>query len=614
MKNRLILAVLFFLSACNFGSPPETRTSPTSLPQSPKPTAPSVAQPINYTDIIFHNGAILTMNRNQPTAEAILIRGEKIEAVGSNADILALRGNTTLVIDLGGLTLLPGFVDTHSHIVNASDGDVNLFSDMQATVIQGGLTTTTEMGVTPEILDQLKGYDQAGKVQLRFNTYLLYNTNCGEIFDTNWYKTYKQGENITPRIRNQGVKIFSDGGSCNVPAVTFDYPGGYGKGDLYMTQDEMNRIVAQAQADGYQVAVHALGDAAIEQVQNAIAAALNGAPNTYRHRIEHNAALHDALLPRYNEIGIVPTIFGAYPTCWRINKTNQFKYTVPENLGTWEWAWRALLDANPGLIAAWHADYSSFPITNDPIAHLYGFVTRNEVAPDGSVCQAPDWLKQGAITVDEALHAMTINAAYALFREDEIGSLEAGKLADLIILSQNPLQVEPEAIKDTDVLMTMISGKVEHCAPGRESLCPPASSADLEPAATSPAFSSAIIASAELPDSPASNAIDRNTETIWNSGSDPEQWIMLNLGAPKNLSAIHLTVSQFPAGETVHQIWVGADPNNLILVHEFKGFTNDSDVLDFVPSAPLTNVQYIKIVTTQSPSWVAWREIEVISQ
>jgi predicted amidohydrolase YtcJ len=67
---------------------------------------------------------------------------------------------------------------------------------------------------------------------------------------------------------------------------------------------------------------------------------------------------------------------------------------------------------------------------------------------------------------------MTIESAYALLREDEIGSLAPGKLADLIILSQNPLEVDPNAIPDIRVLMTMVGGQVAHCAEGQDALCP----------------------------------------------------------------------------------------------------------------------------------------------
>ncbi len=127
-------------------------------------------------------------------------------------------------------------------------------------------------------------------------------------------------------------------------------------------------------------------------------------------------------------------------------------------------------------------------------------------------------------------------------------------------------------------------------------------SADLQPAS--------VTASSSLPDSPAVNAVDGNPDANWSSGADPEQWIQLDLSAPMTIKAVRLLVAQYPAGETVHQVWAGADPESLTLVYEFRGFTNDGDLLEFIPIIPLTNVQFVKIVTTQSPSWVAWREIE----
>ena len=120
-----------------------------------------------------------------------------------------------------------------------------------------------------------------------------------------------------------------------------------------------------------------------------------------------------------------------------------------------------------------------------------------------------------------------------------------------------------------------------------------------------------MIASGSLPENPASYAIDGILETIWNSGSGPEQWIQIDLGRPATVSAIQLVVSQYPAGETFHQVWVGTDANSLTLIHEFRGLTADPDRLEFKPSSPLTDIRYIRVVTIQGSSWVAWREIEI---
>jgi predicted amidohydrolase YtcJ len=220
-------------------------------------------------------------------------------------------GNTQM-ISLQGHTLIPGFVDTHSHIIFASQTKEE-FLQLQQVALSSGITTTTEMSVTPELLERLQAYEYRSIIRLRYNTYLLYNTNCGEGFDPSWYRSHAARQDISGRVRNQGVKIFADGGSCNVPAVSFEYPGGYGQGDLYYTQEQMNAIIAQADADGYQVAVHALGDRAVEQAMNAIEAALKGRRNELRHRIEHNAVVRPEMAPRYGQIGILPTFSGRMP-------------------------------------------------------------------------------------------------------------------------------------------------------------------------------------------------------------------------------------------------------------------------------------------------------------
>ena len=104
--------------------------------------------------------------------------------------------------------------------------------------------------------------------------------------------------------------------------------------------------------------------------------------------------------------------------------------------------------------------------------HIHGFVTRRGWREDGTVCEPPAYAADDTLHVERVLPMMTIDAAYAVMREDEIGSLKAGKLADLIVLSADPLEVDPDAILDIQVWMTMVGGNVEYCASGHEDVCP----------------------------------------------------------------------------------------------------------------------------------------------
>lgn len=122
-----------------------------------------------------------------------------------------------------------------------------------------------------------------------------------------------------------------------------------------------------------------------------------------------------------------------------------------------------------------------------------------------------------------------------------------------------------------------------------------------------------VTASRSLPDQPASNAVD-GTGASWGAGAHPQQWIEIDLSQPSTITAINLTIGQYPDGPTVHQIWVRGPSDSLKMIYEFKGNTSDNQILKFEPNPPLTGIQFIRIVTTQSPSWVAWKEIEVIGQ
>ena len=130
-----------------------------------------------------------------------------------------------------------------------------------------------------------------------------------------------------------------------------------------------------------------------------------------------------------------------------------------------------MMEANPGLPVAWKSDApANFPY--EPLIHLWSLVTRDQFREDGSLCEAPAWLEEGGVSVEQALRMMTINAAYALFMDEHIGSLRPGKFADVIVLSESPLTADPATIADIEVLMTMVNGRVEYCEVNHAGVCP----------------------------------------------------------------------------------------------------------------------------------------------
>ena len=441
-----IIIFVFVLSACN-SIPANNEVAPAREP----------AQPI-----IFFNGTVLTMEKDFPQAQAIAVKDQKILAVGSNEEVLALQTGQTLLVDLNGRTLMPGFVDAHTHLFNDARSAETSLDEAQWRALRNGITTVGDLFVDQPFLKEIQNFDRAGFLRVRTSLYLVHNDPCGRVLGA-WYKSYAPTRLPGEMLRINGIKIFTDGGSCGHPALSFELRKGEGLGDLWMTQAELNQVVKDAQSEGYQVAIHAIGDRAVEQAQNAIAYALDGRPNVYRHRMEHISVLQPQMIARFGELEIIPVIPGEYPSC------SPFGPPLPEEYVDWEWPWRKLQEENPNLNIAWHSDYPFASMS--PMVHLYGFVTRNDVYQN-YICTAHMWLRDDTLSVEQALSIMTIQSSYALFREDEVGSLKTGKYADLIILSENPLKIDSAQLLNIKVMATMVGGRFEYCLPDQLGLCP----------------------------------------------------------------------------------------------------------------------------------------------
>jgi len=161
---------------------------------------------------------------------------------------------------------------------------------------------------------------------------------------------------------------------------------------------------------------------------------------------------------------------------------------------------------------------------------------------------------------------------------------------------------------------TFTAAQTEELPPAPETtevveIQPPADSITVEP---NLATNKTVYVENEVADQTAAMAVDGYINSLWNSGGHDPQWIEINLGEYSNVETIRLHVSQHPPGDTVHEISSSRNGNVFKPMHIFSGFTEDGQVLEFSPETPWMGIQFIRIKTVASPSWVAWREIEII--
>jgi len=444
MKRILLLIPLFLLVSC---------------------ASPILGDPLSPLDstqmIIFYNGTVVTMEEDL-VAEAIAIRGESIEAVGSSEDILQLEEDGAKLIDLQGLTLMPGFVDSHTHILNDHRSLGMSLDEAQFYALKNGITSLGTLYADESFLKEIQFFSEADFLRVRTSLYLVATDPCGNEFGS-WWKKYPPTPFSGEMLEILGIKIITDGGTCGQPALSFEREPGEGKGDLWFSQEELNKLVSDVHVSGYQAAVHAIGDKAVTQALNAIEQALQGEPNDLRHRIEHVSVINPEDINRFGNLEIIPTINGQYPNCF------PFGPPIPAEYNDMEWPWRNLRTENPSLAIAWQSDYPFLSV--NPFVNLLGFVTRIDVQ-GRAICHPGEWLRDDTVSVEDALSIMTLQSAYAIFRDHEVGSLVQGKKADLIVLSANPLLVDPNLLYRNGVLLTMVGGRTEYCTSENNHLCP----------------------------------------------------------------------------------------------------------------------------------------------
>ena len=258
------------------------------------------------------------------------------------------------------------------------------------------------------------------------------------------------------RIGN--IKLITDGSlGARTASLRQDYSDDPGnKGIAVYTQEELDEIVLEAHSAGMQVAAHAIGDGAVLQCIRAFSKAWDSDHNDLRNRIVHCQFTDKTLLEEMagNHIAAdiqPPFVPSDYPlTGSRMGERESGGYV-----------WKSMLDK--GIFAGGGSDS---PVESfSPIWGIHCAVNRT----DNDLCPPGGWHPEQKLTVEEAVRLYTLGSAYLSFEENKKVTLEAGKLADFVVLDQNLFEIKPEKIKDTRVLMTVVGGKAVYTAAPFES-------------------------------------------------------------------------------------------------------------------------------------------------
>jgi len=216
-----------------------------------------------------------------------------------------------------------------------------------------------------------------------------------------------------------------------------------------MTQSELDDLVAFADKEGFQIGIHAIGSKGNNMVLNAYEEALriNGRRDS-RHRIEHAQVLIPEDINRFTKLGVIASM---QPTHCITDKRFAEK-RIGKDRCKGAYAWKSLLNADAKI--AFGTDWPVEPL--NPMEGLYAAVTRKDRKGE----LGNGWFPEEKISMDKAIELYTLESAYASFEEDIKGSIEKGKLADIVVLSQDLFEISEDKIMDTKVVYTIIGGKI----------------------------------------------------------------------------------------------------------------------------------------------------------
>lgn len=340
-----------------------------------------------------------------------------------------------------------------------------------------GITSVQDMGVGLKLIELYKKFIDEGKFPIRNYVAVGAESDALDYYRQHGPEIGYGGNRLTVR----SVKLVADGALGSRGAALID-PYSDDPGNRGLTRLSFDQIVAVADsaiAHGFQVCTHAIGDRGNTITLDAYEKALKDKPDMeHRFRVEHAQVLAESDIPRFKQLGVIPSMQPTHCT--------SDMYWAEARLGSKRirgaYAWRSILKT--GVIICGGSDV---PVEHpNPLLGFYGAITRQDgqgrprnwrdvqqyfqLSSDGLTDTSAfesGWYGSQKMTREEALKAFTIWAAYGAFEENIKGSIEDGKLADLVVLSKDIMKIEPREVLNTEVVLTILGGKVvyERTAP-----------------------------------------------------------------------------------------------------------------------------------------------------
>jgi predicted amidohydrolase YtcJ len=314
----------------------------------------------------------------------------------------------------------------------------------QEILLSQGITTAADMGTSGEDWEVMRRSGDKGRLQLRILSYASGVENLLAVAGTEPTPWLYDG-----RLRMVGVKLYSDGalGSRGAWLKQPYKDSPKERGLAFLNDAALKNLMSRAAMDGFQVAVHAIGDAANAQLLEAVEELSDTYKGDRRWRVEHAQIIDPADLPRFAKNGIIASMQPVHESSdWRMAEARM----GIERLGG-AYAWQSMI--RNGVPLAFGSD---FPVESpNPFHGLAVAVSREDAQgqPPGG------WMPEQKVSMAQAFAGFTRGGAYAGFAEDRLGTLERGKYADFLFIDRDIFEATPAQVRETQVLETWVGGR-----------------------------------------------------------------------------------------------------------------------------------------------------------